>query len=68
MSRKIKRFFVFFLFSLVFSLLAGRINHSDNSGSGDKKEASDGWNSAWAGVCCEIGICDRPDGTRYCCK
>ena len=66
MSRKIKRFCVFLLFSLFCSLLSGRVSHLGSSKSCIKKENAKGWNSAWAARCCEKGICEGPDG-RYCC-
>ena len=66
MAKKIKRFFVFLLFTMFFSLLSGRINQSVNQkgSSGDSKQK--GWNSAEAGACCMSGICDGETGP-YCC-
>ena len=65
MAKKIKRFFMFLLFSIFFSLLSGRINQSVNQkgSSGDSKQK--GWNSAEA-ECCMGGVGTRPDGSQYC--
>ena len=64
MAKKIKRFFVFLLFTMCFSLLSGRINQSVNQkgSSGDSKQK--GWNSAEA-KCCFGEVKDGPDG-QYC--
>ena len=51
MARRIKRFFIFLLFPLVFSLISGRTHQAvDRKDSGC--EGTSGWNSAQAGVCC----------------
>ena len=60
MARRIKRFFVFLLFSLCFSLVSGGVSVPDKkTGNGSKDEArnkSFALNSAEAGICCPPGF------------
>ena len=70
MAKRIKRFFVFLLFSLFFSLLSGK-GTSVNGQKGHQQVSSSGeggLNSAMAaGACCSNGICHKEDGSSYCC-
>ena len=67
MARKIKRFFVFLLFSLFFSLMSGKVSTNQSQKGSKVSPGEKGWNAASAGQCCENSICYKDDGKPYCC-
>ena len=70
MAKKIKRFFVFLILSLVFSLfsnLSGRVQHSPGGKTGIRVNGGMSWNSATAGMCCTEGAGWDSFGNRCCC-
>ena len=64
MARKIKRFFVFLFFSLIFSMLSGRFGAPVTS-KGKQIKSGIGINTALAGACCAKICGESPN--RYCC-